>query len=104
MGTGQAVHNLRDLMQRRPTTYGKPFLQAVDAAVKSATPVDDTINLFRHPLYRQAHPTPEHLLPIVVAAAAADPASDNVNEIYVEPEGALGWGMWSWTPKAVAAQ
>ncbi|TXT12916.1 hypothetical protein VHUM_01317 [Vanrija humicola] len=103
MGTGQAVHNLRDLMQRRPTPYGAPFLEAVDAAVKSKTPVDDTINLFRHPLYRQAHPSPEHLLPIVVAAAAADPATDDVNEIFVQPEGALGWGMWSWTPKAVAA-
>lgn len=95
MGTGQAVHNLRDYMSGRDASYGDVFLQAVQAAVKSSDPVGESINLFRHPMYRQAHPSPEHLLPLVVAAAAVKDG-DKVSEIFAKPNGALGWGMWSW--------
>lgn len=100
MGTGQAVHNLRDYMMGRPGSYGDVFLKAIDGAIKSDSPVDGAIGLFRHPAYRQAHPTPEHLLPLVVTAAAADPKSDALKEIFVQPQGSLGWGMWAWTPRA----
>jgi aromatic ring-opening dioxygenase catalytic subunit (LigB family) len=96
MGTGQAVHNLRDYMMGVRGSYGKVFLDAVTAAVQSKTPLDDSINLFRHPAYRSAHPTPEHLLPLVVAAAAVDPETDKLNTLYVDPDGPLGWGMWLW--------
>lgn len=105
MGTGQAVHNLRDYMMGRNGSYGKVFMDAVSDAVRSKDVLNDTINLFRHPVYRSAHPTPEHLLPLVVAAAAVDPAEDKVNTLFVEPNGALGWGMWLWKqPEAAQAQ
>lgn len=104
MGTGQAVHNLRDFMMGSRGSYGDTFLHAIEGALKSDSPVEGTINLFRHPVYRQAHPTPEHLLPLVVAAAAVDPQSDDLKDIFVHPNGALGWGMWMWKPQQVAAK
>lgn len=102
MGTGQAVHNLRDYMTGQKGSYGKVFLDAVSSAAKSAQPLDDAINLFRHPAYRSAHPTPEHLLPFVVAAAAIDTQGDKLSTLYESPDGALGWGMWMWKNQAAA--
>jgi aromatic ring-opening dioxygenase catalytic subunit (LigB family) len=100
MGTGQAVHNLRDYMMGGGGSYGDAFLHAIEGALHSDSPADGAIGLFRHPAYRQAHPTPEHLLPLVVAAAAADPKTDALQDIFVQPNGPLGWGMWMWKPKA----
>ncbi|KLT38816.1 Extradiol aromatic ring-opening dioxygenase [Cutaneotrichosporon oleaginosum] len=100
MGSGQAVHNLRDYMTGGRGSYGDAFLQAIGSALHSDSPTDGAIGLFRHPAYRQAHPTPEHLLPLVVAAAAADPKTDALQDIFVQPNGPLGWGMWTWKPKA----
>lgn len=100
MGSGQAVHNLRDYMMGGQGSYGDSFLDAIGGALHSDSPVDGAVGLFRHPAYRQAHPTPEHLLPLVVAAAAADPETDALQDFFVQPNGALGWGMWTWKPKA----
>ncbi|BEJ11731.1 hypothetical protein CspHIS471_0201910 [Cutaneotrichosporon sp. HIS471] len=100
MGSGQAVHNLRDYMMGGKGSYGDGFLHAIEGALHSDAPADGAIGLFRHPAYRQAHPTPEHLLPLVVAAAAADPKTDALQDIFVQPNGPLGWGMWMWKPKA----
>ncbi|BEI88829.1 uncharacterized protein CcaverHIS019_0201910 [Cutaneotrichosporon cavernicola] len=100
MGSGQAVHNLRDYMMGGKGSYGDAFLHAIEGALHSDAPAEGAIGLFRHPAYRQAHPTPEHLLPLVVAAAAADPKTDALQDIFVQPNGPLGWGMWMWKPKA----
>ncbi|EJT48112.1 hypothetical protein A1Q1_02922 [Trichosporon asahii var. asahii CBS 2479] len=101
MGTGQAVHNLRDYMTGGRGEYGRPFLDAIQGALKSSDPVQGTVGLFRHPLYRAAHPSPEHLLPLAVAAAATD-KQDRIRDIFVKDNGALGWGMWMWQPQAQA--
>ncbi|KAK4684479.1 4,5-DOPA dioxygenase extradiol, partial [Tremellales sp. Uapishka_1] len=93
MGTGQVVHNLRDLFSGRPMPYSTPFLKDVSSALSSASPLQSTINLFRHPMYKSAHPTPEHLLPLV-AAVAATREGEAATPIYVEEDGGLGWGMW----------
>lgn len=98
MATGQAVHNLRDLMTGGRGEYGKHFLEAVQGALKSDDPVNGTINLFRHPLYRNAHPSPEHLLPLAVATGAID-KGDKIKDIFVADNGPLGWGMWMWQPQ-----
>ena len=77
-----------------------PFQTAVREALSSAAPLEATAALFRHPLFRQAHPTPEHFLPLVLAVAATDGADvktavmDEVDTI------GLGWGMWRWALKA----
>lgn len=86
----------------RGGSYGKVFLDAVTSAVNAKQPLEESINLFRHPAYKSAHPTPEHLLPLVVSAAAVD-AGDKLHTIYVTDNGALGWGMWMWEPQAETA-
>lgn len=96
MGTGQVVHNLRDYMTGGSGSYGPVFLKATEDALKSSDPAAEAVNLFRHPTFRQAHPTPEHLLPLVVAAAALK-KGDQIHDIFTKPDGALSWGMWSWS-------
>lgn len=102
MGTGQAVHNLRDYMTGGRGEYGKHFLDAIQGALKSSDPLEGTVNLFRHPLYRAAHPSPEHLLPLAVAAGAVD-SGDKIKDIFVKENGPLGWGMWMWQPQTTPA-
>lgn len=117
MGTGQVVHNLRDLcdslclrhrlrgkltrlVSGKPMPYTTPYLNAVKEALHSSDALESTIALFQHPLYKRAHPTPEHLLPLAVAAAAAE--GSGIEDIFVGvddlggPRGGLGWGMWRW--------
>jgi len=74
--------------------YVEPYMVAVDSALKSPNPLESTINLFRHPLYKSAHPTPEHLLPLVLTVAAAG-KGDEFEEIFTEG-GGMGWGMYRW--------
>ncbi|RXK40491.1 hypothetical protein M231_02143 [Tremella mesenterica] len=93
IASGQAVHNLRDFFSGRGTAYTRPFLDAITHALTSPKPLETTLTLFRHPLYKSAHPTPEHLLPLAVAVAAA--GHDQVEEMFVSDDG-LGWGMWRW--------
>ncbi|KAG7527257.1 hypothetical protein FFLO_07116 [Filobasidium floriforme] len=114
--TGQAVHNLRELGQARSfggrgTTYGQPFLTAFLQAATS--PLGDigraSKSLFKREDYRRAHPTPEHLMPLVVAAGAvqsgAGDSRGNVDGeegegkgevIFEEEDGPLGWAMVRW--------
>ena len=78
IASGHMTHNLRDMQPGNPapTPYAQAFrdwvatrLQAGDAAA-----LQDWEKLAPHA--RQAHPTPEHFLPLLVAlgAAAGDPA------------------------------
>ncbi|WWD19636.1 hypothetical protein CI109_104098 [Kwoniella shandongensis] len=105
IATGQVVHNLRDLFSGTPSTYTKPFLNAVTTAVNSPDPVTETLKLVSHPLYKRAHPTDEHFFPIYVSLGAIAP-EDKIEEIYVgivDVQGktvdnnGLGWGMWRWS-------
>lgn len=57
--------------------------------------MDAIAKLTKHPLYKQAHPTDEHFLPLPVALAATD-KRDKVEPIYVGNETGLGWGLWRW--------
>ena len=87
----------------KPMTYTTPYMEAIQSALhSSSSSLQSTIDLFEHPLYKKAHPTPEHLLPLVVAAAAAE--GEKVEDIFVgvhgglskEKDAGLGWGMWKW--------
>ncbi|WVQ84625.1 hypothetical protein IAT38_006780 [Cryptococcus sp. DSM 104549] len=109
VGTGQIVHNLRDLFSGRPLPYTSGFLKAAKTSLKSSpTPASSVLDLVSHPLYKKAHPTDEHFFPLLVAAGAVR-ESDKIEEIYsgvvdamgkvVENDG-LGWGMWRWTASA----
>jgi aromatic ring-opening dioxygenase catalytic subunit (LigB family) len=79
-------------------------MSAIHTALTSSKPLEGTMTLFRHPLYKQAHPTPEHLLPLVVAVAATEDG-DTWEELFAgtAEDGVLGWGMWRWKPQQAAA-
>lgn len=69
----------------------------------SSDPVKAATNLFSHPLYKRAHPTPEHLLPLLVPLATAD-KDDVLQDVYVGLDKmGMGWGMWRWTPKEASS-
>ena len=51
-------------------------------------------SLFSHPDYRSAHPTPEHLLPVLVAVGATLP-HEQLYESMSLPQGSLGYNMFS---------
>ena len=80
MGSGNVTHNLRDLMRQMPAGDTSPpdWALSFDEAVQKAVTARDRkslIDLWPHaPGARQAHPTPDHFLPILYTAAAADPA------------------------------
>ena len=80
MGSGNVTHNLRDLMRQMQTPDFSPPDWALnfDEAVKKAVTTRDRKSLIdlwpNGPGARQAHPTPDHFLPILYTAAAADPA------------------------------
>ncbi|WVQ74263.1 hypothetical protein IAR50_003860 [Cryptococcus sp. DSM 104548] len=105
VGTGQVVHNLRDLFTGQGLPYTTPFLTDTATALASSDRISSTLDLTKHPLYKKAHPTNEHFYPLLVAVGATSPG-DKIEEIYkgvvdmggrtVENDG-LGWGMWRWT-------
>ncbi|TYJ57908.1 hypothetical protein B9479_001263 [Cryptococcus floricola] len=108
VGTGQVVHNIRDLFSGKGLPYTGPFLEDTSKALSSSDCVSATLDLTKHPLYKKAHPTDEHFFPLLVAVGATS-SSDHIEEIYkgvvdiggrtVENDG-LGWGMWRWTSAA----
>lgn len=99
VGSGMAVHNLRDLR----FAYGKPgalpYAYSFDAALKEAVeqPAGEGREeamraLLRRGDARKAHPSFEHLLPVFVGAGAA--GSDEGRQIWTLAEGSMSWGMF----------
>lgn len=82
VGSGMAVHNLRDM--RGPEgnivrAYVEPFDKEIERAVMTEQQEEDRIvatvlELGQSKLLRKAHPTLEHLLPLHVAVGAATTA------------------------------
>ncbi|ORY33446.1 Extradiol ring-cleavage dioxygenase, class III enzyme, subunit B [Naematelia encephala] len=98
VGSGQVVHNLRDVFGRGGDTsgYAPQYMQASIDAAASSKPLEAAMTLFRHPLYKRAHPTPEHLLPLLISTAAVD-EGDELETIYAEySKDNLGWADWRW--------
>ncbi len=83
------------IVRERPMSYAAPFMNALHTALTSSKPLETTLTLFRHPLYKHAHPSPEHLLPLIVSVGATSD-SDAVEELYVGSGDKLGWGMYRW--------
>ncbi|KAJ2174926.1 hypothetical protein GGF45_003994, partial [Coemansia sp. RSA 551] len=76
VGSGMAVHNLRDLFGSRSTSlrsYVEPFDKQIEQAVlgPSSERKNGVLQLKQSKLLRQAHPTLEHLMPLHVAVGAA---------------------------------
>ncbi|ODQ65902.1 Extradiol aromatic ring-opening dioxygenase [Nadsonia fulvescens var. elongata DSM 6958] len=98
IGSGMSVHNLRDLgryFNGSPAPYVKPFDDALKLTVETANPSDileSLIKVLERPDARKAHPTFEHILPIVAAAGAAD--KDNGKQLYSNQLSSLAWGIF----------
>jgi aromatic ring-opening dioxygenase catalytic subunit (LigB family) len=99
IGSGMAVHNLRDLRFMSSDPRPLPYTVSFDAALKTA--VVDTapaqrekamVELLRRKDARQAHPSFDHLLPLHVAAGAA--GQDKARRLFTFNEGSLGWAMF----------
>ncbi|KAI7458818.1 aromatic ring-opening dioxygenase LigB subunit [Hortaea werneckii] len=110
VGSGMAVHNLRDLwsamaMSRRmgeeegvtrPLGYTSAFDEALREAVEGSSGEERRkrmLALLKRGDLRQAHPSLEHLLPIFVAAGAA--GEDEMGKrLWTLGEGSLSWAQF----------
>lgn len=92
IGTGMAVHNLRELGIGMRSATPLPYAYTFDAALKEAAEVkpeereDAMASLLKRSDARKAHPTMEHLMPVFVAAGAAE-----------EEQGKQLWTMAQWS-------
>jgi aromatic ring-opening dioxygenase catalytic subunit (LigB family) len=87
VGSGMSYHNLRDLFTSEPRALraAVEFDGWLNETVTEADPVERERKLaawHQAPGARAAHPRPEHLIPLMVAAgaAAADPGRRTYNE------------------------
>lgn len=96
---GMTVHNLHHLhllLQGAEAPYTRAFGDLLSRAVlrRADARLAALKQLQSHhaALLRQAHPTLEHLVPLVVAAGVA--GNDTATELYNAYEGPLGWGIY----------
>lgn len=103
IGSGMAVHNLRDFRRGygMPPGQALPYVRSFDEALKAAVETEpgekrevEMLKLLERKDLRQAHPSLEHLLPVFVAAGAAEGEGDEGKQIWTEVEGSLSWGMF----------
>jgi len=100
IGSGMAVHNLRDFRLTMATGKEMPYAKTYDLALKEAvvnasTAADRKKNLrdiLWHKDARNAHPTFEHLLPLHIAAGAG--GEDKVTQLFTLTELCLSWAQY----------
>ncbi|RPB01744.1 Extradiol aromatic ring-opening dioxygenase [Choiromyces venosus 120613-1] len=100
IGSGMAVHNLRDLrfamMSNKPLDYVAPFDNAIKEAVVNVTSGEERktklAELLRRSDARKAHPTFEHLLPVHIASGAAE--DDKAVQLWTLPEMSMSWAQY----------
>ncbi|CAO1624753.1 unnamed protein product [Parajaminaea phylloscopi] len=120
IGGGQPVHNLAFLRRQRADPRAQQWAQdfaeaasqavlAADAAAARPIPSDSlasqdagtnpawtaALGLFDRPDFKLAHPTAEHLHPLLVCIGAGGPSSRAQEHFQLVGDG-LGWGMYSW--------
>ena len=73
VGSGMSYHNLRNLFSGRGNDAAEAFDTALNAAIVDPATRDEALVHWRDlPGAAEAHPDVEHLLPLMVAAGAAD--------------------------------
>ncbi|PUU76337.1 aromatic ring-opening dioxygenase LigB subunit [Tuber borchii] len=100
IGSGMAVHNLRDLrsamMSGGPLDYVAPFDSALKEAVTNVTLGEERKTKLAELLHRndarRAHPTFEHLLPVHIASGAA--GDDKAIQLWTLPEMSMSWAQY----------
>ncbi|RMY01175.1 hypothetical protein D0866_15829 [Hortaea werneckii] len=109
VGSGMAVHNLRDLWAAmassrsqgeetvaRPLGYTRAFDEALREAVEGSTGRErreGMLGLLARGDLRQAHPSLEHLLPVFVAAGAAG-EEEVGRRLWTLGEGSMSWAQF----------
>ncbi len=83
VGSGMSYHNLPDMMTGRGDEPAEAFDTWLNAAVTDPADRDASLTAWRDaPGALAAHPTPEHLLPLMVAAGAA--AGEQATRVYAD--------------------
>lgn len=96
IGAGMSVHNLREMAwgQVKP----KPWAVSFDEALRDAVTVDPKereefmAQVVRRPDARRAHPSMDHLMPVYVAAGAAE--EEVGRQIWTLQEGSFAWAQY----------
>jgi len=109
IGSGMAVHNLRDMFRANGLGKTMPYVESFEPALKEAMEMGSPElrktgleALLRRPDARKAHPDFDHLLPFFVGAGAA--GEDPGKMIFTSPQGSLSWGMFQYGVDTVAAK
>ncbi|KAG7700142.1 hypothetical protein KL915_000831 [Ogataea haglerorum] len=100
--SGMSVHNLQDMPRAmgsgssEPLPYVKPFNSWLTNTLTQGGGLSDLQKLETDPqlnkLYRAAHPTPEHFLPLAVALGAARKGKCEV--LHTAATYSLGWNIY----------
>ncbi|CDR39034.1 CYFA0S02e11122g1_1 [Cyberlindnera fabianii] len=99
--SGMSVHNLRELgkalsFDGEALPYVAPFNSLLTKILKKTGEERfnelESLKTEHNTLLRQAHPTIEHFMPIVVAAGAAN--DEPARELYNSAKLSLGWGVY----------
>ncbi|TPX41507.1 hypothetical protein SeMB42_g04014 [Synchytrium endobioticum] len=85
LGSGGAVHNLRELFGPKQQ-WSSAFIAALTDAMKSHGEVrrEAASSLTKLPIFRQAHPTSEHFMPVAVVIGTAhdDENATVIHDVY----------------------
>jgi aromatic ring-opening dioxygenase catalytic subunit (LigB family) len=94
-----SVHNLRDMIGMFKGDYRPlPYAFSFDEALKEAVEVDPSVRqekmaaICKRPDARQAHPFMDHLMPLFVAAGAAE--HDMGRQTWTMHEGSFAWAQY----------
>ncbi|KAI5809901.1 catalytic LigB subunit of aromatic ring-opening dioxygenase family protein [Peziza echinospora] len=97
--SGMAVHNLRDMRFVYGTNKTLPYAVSFDDALKQAVTAGTgeerkkaLVELLKRGDARQAHPTFDHLLPVHVAAGAAE--GEKATQIWTKAEMSFSWAQY----------
>ncbi|KAJ2786032.1 hypothetical protein GGI15_001740 [Coemansia interrupta] len=100
VGSGMAVHNLRDLFGPGATRGVRDYVPLFDKEIEAALNSDDrrraVVDLAHSDYLRSAHPTLEHLLPLHVAVGAAKDAA-NVEKMLEAYQVSMSWSCYKFT-------
>ncbi|KAJ9295122.1 hypothetical protein DTO271G3_6292 [Paecilomyces variotii] len=105
IGSGMAVHNLRDMHftfgDPRPLPYTVSFDEALkDAATAPPEKREQAmVDLLKRPDARQAHPFFDHILPVHIAAGAA--GEDKGRRLWTLKSGSMSWAQFRFGEPAV---
>lgn len=97
--SGMSVHNLGDIRYGlNPRPYASQFNELLTNTLTNSPNILQSLlslQTIHKSLLKQAHPTLEHFVPVVVASGTLDShTEEKVKELYNSELGSLGWGIY----------